>query len=502
VRRWDSIFFIALVAVLVCVAAPAAALAGGYRVTQVWGEAGEARGELRVPKGVAVARDGSVWVVDYDNQTLIKYSAAGELLGAWGGLGPAPGKFDRPSRVAIGPDDTVYVTDAANERIQRFSQSGAFLGQWGRPGTGPGEFAYPRGIDVARDGTVYVTDQANHRVQVFNARGRFLRQWGSKGRGRGRFSIPKDVAVGRGGRVYVADAGTDLVQIFTSTGKWLGVFGGSGSSQGRLSGPRGLGVDARGHVFVADALNHRIQEFTASGKFVREWGCEGSLAGQFQAPRDITQAPDGSLVVVDTYNQRLERFVKDDSADDAAPVTACAQHAGWWAAPLELSLTATDGASAIAATWASVDGARFHSAADGVHVGGQGRHVVRYLSVDAAGNQERIRRRVFVLDWRAPGVSFGTRAPLRALVGASVRPRFSVADALSPSCRVWVRLDRDGERIWLKSLGRVEVAPSGRSLAPALTAPRAAGRYVLTVTARDRAGNIGRRSLDFLVRGR
>ena len=150
----------------------------------------------------------------------------------------------------------------------------------------------------------------------------------------------------------------------------------------------------------------------------------------------------------------------------------------------------------------SVDDAAFVSAADAVVLGGQGAHTVRYLSVDAAGNQERIRRRAFVLDWTAPGVSFGVRAPLRVFVGEPARPRFSVADALSPECRVWMRLDRDGEQVWLRSLGRVAVSPSGRVLAPALTAPRVAGRYVLTVTARDRAGNVGRRSLDLLVRGR
>lgn len=149
-----------------------------------------------------------------------------------------------------------------------------------------------------------------------------------------------------------------------------------------------------------------------------------------------------------------------------------------------------------------MDGPRFHPVAGPVGLGGQGRHVVRFFSVDAAANQERIRRLAFVLDRKAPGVSFGTRAPLRAVAGATVRLRFSVADALSPACRVWVRLERGGERVWLKSLGRVDVTPSGRALQPALTAPRSTGRYVLTVTARDLAGNIGRRSFDLLVRTR
>ncbi len=499
--RWGAFRLAVLVVALVLVCVPAAAFAGGYKVTQVWGQAGEGRGQLQVPKGVAVAPDGSVWVVDYHNETLLKYASTGDLLGAWGGLGRAHSEFNRCSRVAVGPDGTVYVTDAANQRIQCFSQSGRFLRQWGRAGTGPGEFSFPRGIGTGPDGSVYVTDQANHRVQVFTAQGRYLRQWGSKGRGHGQFSVPKDVAVSGDGRVYVVDMRTCLVQIFTTKGRWLGSFGGRGSARGRFSGPRGLCVDARGHVFIADAMNHRIEEFSATGAFVREWGAEGALDGLFQAPRDIAQAPDGSLVVADTYNHRLQRFVKDGSADDDPPVTTCSQHAGWHAAPLEIALTAADVTSEATATYASVDGAKFHSAVDPVVLGGQGRHVVRFFSVDAAGNQERIRRLEFLLDWRAPRVSLGARAPLRAVAGAVVRMRFSVADALSPACRVWVRLERGGERVWLKSLGRVGVT-SGHTLQTALTAPRSAGRYVLTVTARDLAGNVGRRSLDLLVRSR
>ena len=501
-RYWSSIFVAALVVALTCAVVPATAFAGGYRVTQVWGEAGEGLDRLQVPKGVAVAPDGSVWVVDYHNETLLKYAETGGLLGCWGGLGRAPGRFNRPSRVAVGHDGTVYVTDADNQRIQCFSQSGRFLRQWGEPGAGPGQFAYPRGIGIGPDGAVYVTDQNNQRVQVFTARGKYLRQWGTRQDGRARLRMPKDIAVSAQGRAYVVDARANRVQIFTTRGKWLGSFGGEGPAPGRLSGPRGIDVDARGHVFVADAMNHRVQEFTGTGEFVREWGLEGPAAGLLQAPRDVAAAPDGSLVVVDTYNHRLQRFVRDESADDDPPTTTCDGPSGWATAPLELTLAATDGGSAVAATYARVDGGKFRAVGGALEFRSQGRHTVRFSSVDTAGNQERIRRCAFVLDWTAPGVRFGIRAPFRVLTGAPVQPGLAVADALSPGCRIWIRLEQDGEQVWLKSLGSVEVSPSGRDVRPAIAAPRTPGRYVLTVTARDRAGNIGRRSIDLLVRER
>ena len=41
------------------------------------------------------------------------------------------GQFNFPSDVAVAPDGTVYVADWGNHRIQRFSADGTFLSTWG-----------------------------------------------------------------------------------------------------------------------------------------------------------------------------------------------------------------------------------------------------------------------------------------------------------------------------------------------------------------------------------
>ncbi|HEX5499767.1 MAG TPA: hypothetical protein VFX03_11085, partial [Thermomicrobiales bacterium] len=78
------------------------------------------------------------------------------------GPGSAPGQFNQPLGVAVAPDGTIYVVDQGNARVERFDASGAYLGAWdaksgltlGRTDTGLG----PTGITVGPDGTVYVAD--------------------------------------------------------------------------------------------------------------------------------------------------------------------------------------------------------------------------------------------------------------------------------------------------------------------------------------------------------
>jgi sugar lactone lactonase YvrE len=83
------------------------------------------------PKGLALAPDGSVWVVDTENQTLrridlitgtISTTAGGgpKQKGGRGDGGPATAaQLDRPHGIGIGPDGTVYTGDTLNHRVRR-----------------------------------------------------------------------------------------------------------------------------------------------------------------------------------------------------------------------------------------------------------------------------------------------------------------------------------------------------------------------------------------------
>jgi DNA-binding beta-propeller fold protein YncE len=72
-----------------------------------------------------------------------------------------------PHGIAVDKEGSVYVADTGNTRIQKFSTDGRFIAKWGSSSTADGQFNEPKSVAVDRLGRLYVADSGNHRVQVF-----------------------------------------------------------------------------------------------------------------------------------------------------------------------------------------------------------------------------------------------------------------------------------------------------------------------------------------------
>ena len=68
----------------------------------------------------------------------------------------------------MAPDGNVYVAQWGNNSIQKFTSEGVFVSKWGTEGAGDGQFDYPVAVAVASDGSVYVADSDNNRIQKFS----------------------------------------------------------------------------------------------------------------------------------------------------------------------------------------------------------------------------------------------------------------------------------------------------------------------------------------------
>jgi tripartite motif-containing protein 71 len=88
--------------------------------------------------------------------------------------------FLRPGGIAVSRDGQVYISDLASHSIQRLDARGNWIASFGGPGLGRVQFHKPRGLDFDEQGRLWIVDWGNHRGQVLSADGEFLAAFGSR----------------------------------------------------------------------------------------------------------------------------------------------------------------------------------------------------------------------------------------------------------------------------------------------------------------------------------
>lgn len=141
-------------------------------VLRVWGtpgEVGSGAGAFSYPTDVALADGGGFYVADGYNDRVQQFDADGEYLRRWGGPfgmnvpGPLKGWFAVASSITVGPGGAVFVADFYNDRVQKFTGAGRFCTAFGTPAPAPEHSQI--GVAVDGEGTVWTTDFAGDQVQ-------------------------------------------------------------------------------------------------------------------------------------------------------------------------------------------------------------------------------------------------------------------------------------------------------------------------------------------------
>jgi DNA-binding beta-propeller fold protein YncE len=173
---------------------------------------------FNLPTNLALAPGGELYVADgYGNARIHKFSADGRLLFSWGEPGSGAGQFHLPHGIAVDRQGTVYVADRENSRIQLFSPGGDFIAEWT-------DVARPCQVYVNARDAVYVAelgfraamwpgtsaptpDATGGRVSIFDRAGKLQARWGSGDNpcAPGDFLAPHDICVDSRGDVYVGE---------------------------------------------------------------------------------------------------------------------------------------------------------------------------------------------------------------------------------------------------------------------------------------------------------
>lgn len=278
----------------------------------VIGSAGAANGQLRTPKGVAVAPTGETYVADAGNNRIEEFGPSGQFVRAWGTKGTGNGQFNEPWGVAVAPGGNVYVADTWNHRVQEFTRDGQFVRAWGssdgKPASGDGMFFGPRAIAFDPQGNLWVTDTGNKRLEEFDQNGRYLAQFGQAGSGLGQFNEPVGLAIDHAGNFYVADAWNQRIQKLAPDLRPITAWSVAGWEDHSVLDKPYLALDTAGNVWVTDPANNRVLEFGPNGQILLNLGHAGTDASSFQFPTGIALDAAGNVYVTDSENNRVLVF--------------------------------------------------------------------------------------------------------------------------------------------------------------------------------------------------
>jgi len=291
-------------------------------------------GRIGVVGGVAVDKQGRVFVLDSENDRVQVFSADdGRYISSFGDASAftlSSGSDREDGGIAAGgiaisqaaPGRTVvmFIADSGGDRILRYALDPNSLQPYGAPRSTSGlGIKRPQGVGVNPKGDrLYVPDNQNHRLLVLDSSSLTrIATAGTFGSDPGEFKFPYDVAVDarNPNQAYVGDNINGRVNVFDAGGLgFLGTFGGDGYRVGRFSIVRAVAtnpVDPAGGVWVADTANNRIQRLNGDGVVTSAWGIAGRGPGYFTRARGVAFRGDGTIAVADTFAHRAAVMAPD-----------------------------------------------------------------------------------------------------------------------------------------------------------------------------------------------
>lgn len=257
------------------------------------------KASLADPMGVAVGRDGSIFIADQGNHRIRKVDATTGIISTVvgtgiqglegdGGLGTAARlSLNSPAGVAIDGDGNLYISDTGNQRVRAVKDSTGFItaiagsGTYGFSGdNGPAteaDLANPTGLAFDQEGNLYIADTDNHRVRKVDGKTGLITTVVGNGKsdlkGDGGPAIeaslryPAGISIDQE-NLYIADTGHDLIRVVSlKTGIITSVagngrpgFGGDGGPAAKavLNSPHGITPDSKS-IYIADTDNRLIR---------------------------------------------------------------------------------------------------------------------------------------------------------------------------------------------------------------------------------------------------
>ncbi|MDT5158854.1 MAG: hypothetical protein QOH51_3211 [Acidobacteriota bacterium] len=434
---------------------------------------------FNTPSALALDGAGNLYVADTGNNRIRRVAPDGSVTtvagdGTAGFLdgAAAQSQFDSPVGVAVDKDGNVYVADTYNDRIRVITKDGRVktIAGAGSPGYSDGEargvalFDTPCGVAVSEAGEVYVADTGNNRLRKITKDGQVT-------------TLPVISPTVNTTLPIVAPASPATAQtaedgnISPAPSEGANNNPSEGGSNApsasavaampfEMSKPVGLALTRDGFLYVTELDRGRVVQVAPGGTARTLAGLgsgfadgDGQSAARFNQPAGIALAPDGSLYVADGANYLVRRLSPTEQRDGVKTTASPSLEVlpripvESFASPFPWPLDPQDKWHEVAATMGEVRGAygtddsrdHLHSGIDVFGVYGQTVRAVREEKVSSP-----------LANWGFGSLNEGLRAGLITYVHLRVgrderdemlgsKPFVAVRDASSKVARVRLR---------------------------------------------------------------
>jgi len=179
--------------------------------------------------------------------------------------------FYEPGGIAVDKDGNIYVADSGNERIVIFNSKGEFIKSFGRKGQGPGEFLSPWQIAIYNN-ELYVYDWGRN-IQKFHLDGQYISGFSLRG---GTFL---DFDIDSKGNIYVGRwtsiKESFLVEKFSNEGKIINRFCEPIEATTRplalILNNIKLCVDNHDNIYIGFRYINKIRKYNSNQELIKEF---------------------------------------------------------------------------------------------------------------------------------------------------------------------------------------------------------------------------------------
>ena len=250
--------------------------------------------QVSSPWDVAFSKEkGEIFVASYSDHSIHCIPVVdqeGKVPRRIGTSGTSKLQFSNPTGIAI-HGEMVYVVEYRNHRVQKFTISGESISIFGSEGSGDGQLDHPRGICIDPYGKIYVSECGNNRISVFNADESFDRHITVN------LSNPWGLAFDSSGNLYVANHNSHNIAIFDPKGEAKG----NPYEHENIKNPAGMAIDPEGYMYINTYSSGNMFVLDPQFQIIN------TISG-FQQTTGIVLDDDGYCYVCDYSNGKVKKY--------------------------------------------------------------------------------------------------------------------------------------------------------------------------------------------------